>query len=572
MNFIKRNYKKIILGLSLCLSLFIGIFALNNAKADNIAPNYFVENPNYQNVFYSNTINITGYHNYDALNYTHTITSDSISFEFTTDTTTEFDMQGVGIDFITKYYYPYGGGYYDNFMLKNPLIVCIDFKVSKYIQDNGGEWSEFNFDSSSSNCIESALFDGYDFYECFGLIDYYDSSFVPLDSEENNYYYSYGLHLNYCRVYFSIPFGSFENDMQELSTIFFGFKSDLYLEDNILINFEIYNIEIGNPFVYDNLMQQYKSDYDTKSQQYNDYVDNHSYTNSQYNDLNDNYNDLQDDYNDLQNNYNQLSLAYNSLINGVAPFKSDNILSSSISSTNVGNISSDYLYAFTVFDSKIVIDSSGIRDIVEAYQIQQSSNVCISFTLNLRNVAFIPYLECKANSSEFDYDFIFLNDNVITWQQNSRSTSGPNADGFSSDFVNIYFDKVIINIYNVNNLHYADSNSYMLTSVSYFDGYSQCMKDIQPKLDGYENEISSLNDTISNNTATINILKNQVANLQEALDDNLGWASLFLGMADTPLKVVHSVLGFELFGLNLFTTFIGIITILAIVYILKKFF
>ena len=571
MNFIKRNYKKIILGLSLCLSLFIGIFALNNAKADNIAPNYFVENPNYQNVFYSNTINITGYHNYDALNYTHTITSDSISFEFTTDTTTEFDMQGVGIDFITKYYYPYGGGYYDNFMLKNPLIVCIDFKVSKYIQDNGGEWSEFDFDSSSSNCIESALFDGYDFYECFGLIDSYDSSFVPLDSEENNYYYSYGLHLNYCRVYFSIPFGSFENDMQELSTIFFGFKSDLYLEDNMLINFEIYNIEIGNPFVYDNLMQQYKSDYDSKSQQYNDYVDDHSYTNNQYNTLNDNYNDLQDDYNELETSYNKLRNSFNAMINSNAPFNFDNIKSIQVSTSNNGVIS-DYDDVLKIYDKELQIDSSILRDIIQEYNLQQSSNVGVAIDLKLNNLAYIPFIELKANSSGFEYEFILKNNDTTVFYRTLDTNDGPYDNGLIQDYGDYEFNRVIITIYNIDISHYGDPNSYLLTSISYFDGYSQALKDIQPQFDLYETEIANLNDTISNNTTTINILKSQISNLQEAVNDNLGWASLFLGMADTPLKVVHSVLGFELFGLNLFTTFIGIITILAIVYILKKFF
>lgn len=94
--------------------------------------------------------------------------------------------------------------------------------------------------------------------------------------------------------------------------------------------------------------------------------------------------------------------------------------------------------------------------------------------------------------------------------------------------------------------------------------YTPIINDLNARISNLENDIVSLNNTIDT-------LKELNAQYQQQLADNVGWSSLFFAFADTPFKVVSNVLGFELFGLNLFATFIGMITVFGVVYLLKKF-
>lgn len=94
--------------------------------------------------------------------------------------------------------------------------------------------------------------------------------------------------------------------------------------------------------------------------------------------------------------------------------------------------------------------------------------------------------------------------------------------------------------------------------------YTPIINDLNARISNLENDILSLNNTID----TLKELNQQY---QQQLADNVGWSSLFFAFADTPFKVVSNVLGFELFGLNLFATFIGMITVFGVVYLLKKF-
>ena len=82
--------------------------------------------------------------------------------------------------------------------------------------------------------------------------------------------------------------------------------------------------------------------------------------------------------------------------------------------------------------------------------------------------------------------------------------------------------------------------------------------------ESYQTTIESLqqrNDTLTK----------QVNTLNEQLNDTLGWKPLFFAIADVPFKTVQNFLGFEVLGVDMFGAFIGFITVLAILWVLKKF-
>lgn len=141
---------------------------------------------------------------------------------------------------------------------------------------------------------------------------------------------------------------------------------------------------------------------------------------------------------------------------------------------------------------------------------------------------------------------------------------------------------------NIDNVGYIWSNQLLLKTNSiqiYFKGKANMSNSFRFLIDGYDTSMESyqngydkgvldaesrLNTTISELRTNINILTQEVTTLQTQLSNNFGWQSLFFGMADTPFYTISNMLGFELFGINLFNALIGLITVLACFWLFKK--
>lgn len=117
--------------------------------------------------------------------------------------------------------------------------------------------------------------------------------------------------------------------------------------------------------------------------------------------------------------------------------------------------------------------------------------------------------------------------------------------------------------------------SFMTSGIGdlYQVGYTQTIffeainKDMIETSDSYQ---KGYTDATNNAQRTINTLTDEIKNLQQVKNNNFGWQSMFLGLADVPFRTVFNLLGFDLLGINLFTCFVGFITILGILWIFKR--
>lgn len=97
-----------------------------------------------------------------------------------------------------------------------------------------------------------------------------------------------------------------------------------------------------------------------------------------------------------------------------------------------------------------------------------------------------------------------------------------------------------------------------------FDNMHEDLEIANQENNDYLDTIHQLNDDVSS-------LQQLVTTLRSQVEDNFTWQNLFFTMADTPFRVVANALGFDVFGINLFATFIGLTTTLAIIFLIKKF-
>lgn len=130
-----------------------------------------------------------------------------------------------------------------------------------------------------------------------------------------------------------------------------------------------------------------------------------------------------------------------------------------------------------------------------------------------------------------------------------------------------------------NNIWYFENIQLCLTPYNAFNEVSWCPFGVyyssyspngivqeQSYEKGRESMAEDMNDLQNRNTA----LRKQNSELQNQLDETFGWKSMFFAMADTPFKTVYNMLGFDMFGVNLFIAFTGFITVLAMLWLIKR--
>lgn len=172
----------------------------------------------------------------------------------------------------------------------------------------------------------------------------------------------------------------------------------------------------------------------------------------------------------------------------------------------------------------------------------------------------------------------------LAQNSNANNTSSylPNSNGTSSNTNGINY------IGNVYNTYYNSLNQTAKDELCYitFDTYTYSNDYLNGYDNGYNDAINSQNSVITDLTRQVTDLSNNIdglnnvitqqqniiQNLQLQLDQsNQNFKGFFFTVADIPFRTIGNVLGFEVFGVNLFQFFIGVITALGMIWLIKKF-
>ena len=184
MNFIKRNYKKFILGLSLCLSLFVGIFALNNVSAD-----YTDEDFSTYNGFQFDWYNPRSSSNSVYSNY-----SRKIRFLENYNDVNDFDTYTIYVKVSINCLLGYMPSNWSNLSFTNyDFVMYIPFKqVFTNLLGNGPYDVNTN---NGNNFNEKLLFVGKHFTTDYDYCELY-INYDEIDDDDDGTYYSW-----YCNIY-----------------------------------------------------------------------------------------------------------------------------------------------------------------------------------------------------------------------------------------------------------------------------------------------------------------------------------------------------------------------------------
>lgn len=151
-----------------------------------------------------------------------------------------------------------------------------------------------------------------------------------------------------------------------------------------------------------------------------------------------------------------------------------------------------------------------------------------------------------------------------TWSYDSHSDSTINYNlqmVVNTEFNS--FNRIIYNYIYMPDYSHLDI-SMSLDGYSYSQGFQSGVNSLATQLEIYKKEAERLQGVVNSQRQTIENLNNELNS------SGVGWKPLFFAMADTPFKVVKNALGFEVFGVDLFGAFVGLLTLLAILWVIKK--
>lgn len=90
-------------------------------------------------------------------------------------------------------------------------------------------------------------------------------------------------------------------------------------------------------------------------------------------------------------------------------------------------------------------------------------------------------------------------------------------------------------------------------------------------INNYYSYVRSLESQITEKNSIISQLNSQIDTLSNQVSSNFGWSTFFFGLLDVPLKIMTSVLNYDIMGINLYNAFMGLLTALALIWVLKRF-
>lgn len=219
-----------------------------------------------------------------------------------------------------------------------------------------------------------------------------------------------------------------------------------------------------------------------------------------------------------------------------------------------------YLFNFDMFGSDVL----GSSNCVISLSCNDDINVNIVFS-NLTTFNYESILAANPNIRsiyKFGFNFYYnssIYDTGYSYSipiQNKSWTDYSNSCLFYLHFVNFYGDEQW-------NLGFQEG---------YRSGQSAANEALQIAYDNAMIQVNDLTSQVNDLTSRVNSQSSIIDNLQNQINNaNLGFKNFFFTMADVPFKTVSNVLGFEVFGLNLFQFFTGILTALGCIWLIKKF-
>lgn len=254
-----------------------------------------------------------------------------------------------------------------------------------------------------------------------------------------------------------------------------------------------------------------------------------------------------------------------------------------IGNTRIGN----YIQGNTLYLGTLSYDLiNGLKD-VQDYVYSRNTTITLKPTYSFATSSF-EYLNlpCKyvnldvyCPNGVFEVSCYVGNGSELITDDNERIFFQQNGD-----YVHISFDdddnrwlyEIEIVLNHSNDTFVTPSDIYCNTDSTlqwdlYQIGYDDGFRSAEGTITYLNSQINNLNSQIDNLNNSINILREQNAQLRESLNNNFGFDDVFFALADTPFKTASNMLGFELFGVNLFNALVGFITVLACIWLLKKF-
>lgn len=219
-----------------------------------------------------------------------------------------------------------------------------------------------------------------------------------------------------------------------------------------------------------------------------------------------------------------------------------------------------YLFNFDLAGSDLLLNS----DCVMSFICNDDIKVSVHFS-NLDTFTYDLILNVNPNiRSIYSFSFSFYFNTSIESSISTDSLFLQNKS-WSTYKNNCYFYLVFKNFF-------GDSDWVQGYNEGYREGLSAAEESLKIAYNNAMTQVNDLTSQVTDLTSRVNSQSNIIENLQNQINNvNLGFKNFFFTLADVPFKTVSNVLGFEVFGLNLFQFFTGILTALGCIWLIKKF-
>ena len=379
---------------------------------------------------------------------------------------------------------------------------------------------------------------------------------------------------------------------------------------------------------YNQLLADYndlQGDYDDLDNDYSTLQTSYSELESQYNSLQANYNTLQANYNDLVSNYGEMFQQYQdlqsefeALSNAVDEIKRYSYLYYLFNDVPVYTLANidwhdvQYNYYRTdVTSAKQLIDTLDTNytytqdsgywyyDKIDLNDDSQkilfydnipnnlpilktdsnfvdllSSDVAYYFDISkLGYKGFIEMLFDISNwSGQVLYNYtiqvLYSNNNVVTYDLSSYLTDNEISLQSTDDYFSLGFElspsAIGLYIKCNDNGDFFPNSLYVATDTWYYNsGFSAGVQSQAVTISQLSERITDLNDVIVT-------LRKTIQNKDDQISNNFGWQQFFGGMADIPFLTIFNFMNVDILGFNLFHMFAGIITAIAMLWLIKR--
>ena len=300
--------------------------------------------------------------------------------------------------------------------------------------------------------------------------------------------------------------------------------------------------------------------------------------NNKVNELTEQYNELETNYEELEQQNQTTTNNLNALLNQSNIFTNENIQSQKIYFNNIEQTYSDWDYIFIPQQRTLNIDVNGFRDIYDGI----GANTELRYEIILNNEFSTLNVIGKITTS-YDIAITCINkDNQEALSVVYSTTSGELANG-EFDFSETYNIKKIVVETTIEDNMYGRNYSYIDFGSNYTSGY---LAGVNENNTYWKNQANKYEDTIRTKDNKIQELNTQIENLnvkvQQSYNDgyNKGYDignksenslyNMVIAIADTPISIFKQIFNFNILGLDISGFIFGIISLLIIIWLIKK--